>query len=243
MLAFEVFGVYLGEKLMKQDSMADLENLENVLGYKFLSPKLLEQALTHSSVTQDVHRNYERLEFLGDRILGVTVADMLCKTFVNESEGALAQRFVCLVCKDTVADIMRELGVFKYIITANEGVNTKASVLCDVGEALIAAIYLDSGNMETAREFVRRHWRAHIDKKSRPKKDYKTMLQEKAAELKLSPPQYVMLKKNGPEHEPVFVVKVFVGEMYEAVGSSGTIRHAEQDAAAEMLKQLGVRND
>lgn len=216
------------------------DDLEIRLGYTFLNKKLLEQALTHSSVTSDIHRNYERLEFLGDRILGVTIADMLCQTFKNEPEGALAQRFVCLVCKDMVAEIMDGLDVEDYIKTATSGIKHNANVLCDVGEALIAAIYLDSGDMETARNFVKRHWTAHIDKKSRPKKDYKTMLQEKTAALKLPAPVYRMLKKTGPEHEPLFSVQVKVGDTYEAVGSSGTIRHAEQDAAEKMLIEMGV---
>lgn len=240
MLAIKEFAVYFCEKQNRQENMENLEKLETALGYHFSDKKLIEQALTHSSVTSDIHQNYERLEFLGDRILGVTIADMLCQTFKNEPEGALAQRFVCLVCKDTVAEIVKALGVAEYVKAANPGVNTKASVLCDVGEALIAAIYLDSGDIETARDFVRRHWSAHIDKKSHPRKDYKTLLQEKAAARKLPSPQYIMLKKTGPEHEPVFWVRVVIGDMYEAAGSSGTIRHAEQEAAAEMLKNLGV---
>ncbi|MBO5441787.1 MAG: ribonuclease III [Alphaproteobacteria bacterium] len=218
----------------------DTKDLEERLGYQFSNKKLLEQALTHSSMTTDIHRNYERLEFLGDRILGVTIADMLCNTFKNEPEGALAQRFVCLVCKDMVAEIMKGLGVSDFIKTVNPSVKYKATVLCDVGEALIAAIYLDSGAIETAQDFVKRHWTAHIDKKSRPKKDYKTMLQEKTAAKKLPAPLYRMLKKTGPEHEPVFSVQVTVGDKFEAVGSSGTIRHAEQDAAEKMLIEMGV---
>ena len=99
-----------------------MQELEEKIGYTFKTPKLLQQALTHSSFTPDIHKNYERLEFLGDRILGVTVADMLCRAFANEPEGSLSQRFVCLVCKETVAEIVRGLGADKYIIARDMSV-------------------------------------------------------------------------------------------------------------------------
>jgi len=220
-----------------------MQNLEQHLGYTFKDKKLLEQALTHSSVTADIHRNYERLEFLGDRILGLTIADMLCSTFKNEPEGSLAQRFVGLVCKETVAEIARALGVPAYIKAANEDVCTKDNVLCDVGEALIAAIYLDSGEMNKARDFVRRNWQSHIDKKSQPKKDYKTLLQEKAAVLKLSAPVYEVISKTGLEHAPIFMVEVALGDKLKAIGNGTSKKHAEQEAAAAMLAELGAEHE
>lgn len=216
-----------------------MNELEQHIGYTFQNKKLLEQALTHSSVTADIHRNYERLEFLGDRILGLTIADILCQTFVNEPEGSLAQRFVNLVCKETVAEVVRELDIPRYILAANTDVCTKDNVLCDVGEALIAAIYLDSGNMKYARDFVRRFWQPHIDKKSQPKKDYKTLLQEKAALLKMPAPVYEVLDKSGLDHAPIFVVQVCLGSSC-AKGKGSSKKQAEQEAAAVMLKTLGV---
>lgn len=219
-----------------------MKTLETKLGYTFNNKKLLAQALTHSSLTADIHQNYERLEFLGDRILGLTVADMLCHTFSDEPEGNLAQRFVVLVCKEMVADIMRELDIPNFINAANADVQTKDNVLCDVGEALIAAIYLDSNSLETAMGFVRRLWQPHIDKKSQPKKDYKTMLQEKAAVLKLPAPVYVVIAKSGLEHEPTFMVEVNLGPNYTAQGQGTSKKHAEQEAAAVMLNKLGQTN-
>jgi len=219
-----------------------MNRLEQKLGYTFNNPKLLTQALTHSSLTADIHKNYERLEFLGDRILGLTVADMLCHTFKDEPEGSLAQRFVVLVCKEMVADIMRELDVLKYINAANADVRTKDNVLCDVGEAIIAAIYLDSNSLQTAMDFVRRLWQPHIDKKSQPKKDYKTMLQERAAILKLPAPVYEVIAKSGLEHEPIFMVQVSLGADYVSHGQGSSKKHAEQEAAAAMLNKLGQPN-
>lgn len=215
-----------------------MRDLEKRLGYTFRNRLLLTQALTHSSMTRDIHQNYERLEFLGDRILGVTIADMLCKTFVDESEGDLAQRFVRLVCKETVASVMRALEVPNFIAAANSDVCQTDNVLCDVGEAIIAAIYLDSGDMDTARAFVRRHWLKEIELGVHPKKDYKTLLQEQAAARKLPTPNYLLIEKTGPEHAPTFLVEVHLGDDYCTSGQGKSKKQAEAEAAKKMLRQL-----
>lgn len=214
-----------------------MQDLQEKLGYTFKNPQYLEQALTHSSYTSDIHRNYERLEFLGDRILGVTIADTLCKTFPNEPEGSLAQRFIGLVCKYAVAEVMQELGVPKYVIAGAPDVRRRVNVLCDIGEAIIAAIYLDS-DMETAQEFVRRHWAHLIDRKSLPRKDYKTALQEKTSALKLKMPVYKLISQKGPAHAPEFWVSVSIGTQYSTEGYGKTKKKAEQEAAAKMLEML-----
>lgn len=215
-----------------------MQDLQEKLGYIFKNPKYLEQALTHSSQTSDIHRNYERLEFLGDRILGVTIADVLCKTFPNEPEGSLAQRFIGLVCKYAVADVMKGLDVPQYVIAGAPDVRKRVNVLCDIGEAIIAAIYLDSGDMTVAQDFVRRHWAHLIDRKSLPRKDYKTALQERASVLKLDMPVYEMLYQKGPAHAPEFLMKVSIGEHYSAEGNGANKKKAEQEAAAKMLEIL-----
>ena len=220
-----------------------IKKIEEKLGYTFHNPKLLRQALTHASFTADIHENYERLEFLGDRILGVTIAEMLCCAFPNEPEGNLSQRFVGLVCKDAVAEVVRELGVERAIVAANVDVRDSLNVLCDVGEALIAAIYLDSGDMTVAQDFIRKHWTALIDRKSRPHKDFKTKLQEEAHHFNLNPPLYRMLKKTGSEHEPLFQVEVAFDNGQSAVGTGKSKKLAEQEAAHKMLKILGVADD
>lgn len=218
-----------------------MQDLQEKLGYTFKNPKYLEQALTHASETSDIHRNYERLEFLGDRILGVTIADTLCKTFPNEPEGSLAQRFIRLVCKYAVAEVVKKLDVPQYIIAGDSDVRKRVKVLCDIGEAIIAAIYLDSGDMETAQKFVRRHWAYLIDSKSLPRKDYKTALQEKASALKLDMPVYKLISQKGPAHAPEFWVSVSIGTQYSAEGYGKSKKKAEQEAAARMLEELESR--
>ncbi len=219
-----------------------MPELEEKIGYHFKNPHFLEQALTHASATSDIHRNYERLEFLGDRILGVTVADMLCRMFADEAEGALAQRFVGLVCKETVAEVVRALTMDKFIISLDPHVHSSENVLCDIGEALIAAIYLDSGSMAEAQAFIRRCWTPLIDRKSRPHKDAKTLLQEVASRKKLPAPVYRMLKKTGSEHAPQFRVAVEVGADISAEGTGRNIKMAEQNAAESALKILEAGN-
>ena len=219
-----------------------MKELQQRLGYIFHNADWLKQALTHSSLTSDIHKNYERLEFLGDRILGVTVADMLCQTFINEAEGELAQRFVHLVCKETVAEVMRNLKVTDYIEAANPEVCDKDNVLCDVGEAIIAAIYYDSGDMNEAQKFIRAHWKALIDRKSQPVKDYKTSLQELTAKLSFPMPEYILIDKKGPEHAPTFTVSVKIGKLFKSQGTGSNKKHAEQDAAAKMIEILEQNN-
>ncbi len=219
-----------------------MQNLEQKLGYTFKNKNLLQQALTHTSFTPDIHFNYERLEFLGDRILGVTIADMLFHTFKDEEEGKLAQRFVQLVCKHSVAVVMRTLGISPYIVTANDELKTQEGILCDVGEALIAAIYLDSGSMETASDFVRRNWAPYVDGRSSAHKDNKTFLQEYAAEKNLPAPVYKMLDKIGPQHAPEFLIRVTLTPELHAQGRGKSKKQAEQEAAAQMLRDMGVEH-
>lgn len=220
-----------------------MQNLETKIGYSFRNPKLLQQALTHSSYTSDIHSNYERLEFLGDRILGVTIAEMLCTAFPNDPEGNLSQRFVTLVCKETVAEVSSDIGLNKYIITVNPEIKDSINVLCDVGEALIASIYLDSKNMSTAQDFIKRYWTPLIDKKSKPHKDFKSLLQERTASLKLDFPHYEVIQKTGPEHDPEFIVKVSLNNGTEAIGKGKNKKQAEQNSAQKMLTMLGIKND
>ncbi len=218
-----------------------MNKLQQTLGYTFKAPHLLKQALTHSSFTSDIHKNYERLEFLGDRILGVTIADMLCQTFMDEPEGSLARRFTHLVCKETVAEVALKLGLDKHIITANPEIRTQINVLCDVGEAIIASIYLDSKNMLTAQEFIKKHWQPLLNANTEPIKDYKSMLQEYSLGLKLSLPRYELVEKTGLEHSPTFVVKAIVNT-YQANGTGKNKKQAEQNAAENLLKIMGATN-
>lgn len=137
---------------------------------------------------------------------------------------------------------MRDLGVDKYIIAGAADVCRGSGVLCDVGEAIIAAIYMDSGCMETAQDFIRRNWGNLIDRSSHARKDYKTFLQEKAAQMKLPTPMYRLLKQEGPAHAPNFVVCVMFGDKHYTEGAGASKKKAEQQAAAKMIQELGIED-
>lgn len=214
-----------------------LEDLQNILKYHFKNPQLLRQALTHSSHTTDVAQNYERLEFLGDRVLGLSIAALLYKIFPNEPEGNLSQRFVGLVCKETVAQMAQTLHLDRYMIVANEDIRSNENVLCDVCEAVIGAIFIDAGD-EEAISFVDTHWKELIDKNVEPPKDSKTKLQEVAHSKGFPLPEYVVLSREGSEHEPIFHIAVKIGKLPPAVGTGRNKKLAQQAAASQMLERL-----
>ena len=215
-----------------------MEELQKILQYQFHNPKLLQQALTHSSVTGNEHRNYERLEFLGDRVLGMTMAHLLYNMFPRDREGALAQRHVKLVRAETVAEVVKRLKIDEYIIAKDKETTQSINVLCDVGEAIIGAIYIDS-NIEQAIAFVERNWRQMIDTaESGSEKDYKTQLQEKFHALKLPVPVYDVVAKEGTEHEPMFTIKVALNEEVFALGYGKNKKAAEQQAARNLLTKM-----
>ena len=214
-----------------------MDELQRILGYRFRNLRLLEQALTHSSVTGNEHRNYERLEFLGDRVLGMTMAHLLYKMFPDDREGVLAQRHVKLVCADMVAKVVRRLGITAYIKVKEQDTLKSVHVLCDIGEAIIGAIYIDS-NIENAIDFVERNWCDMIDRQTGSIKDFKSRLQEKFHSMKLASPVYEIVEKSGSEHEPMFTVKVAKDDHFFAVGMGKNKKLAEQDAAEKLLKMM-----
>lgn len=214
-----------------------MEELQDILQYKFNNERLLKQALTHSSVTGNEHRNYERLEFLGDRVLGMTMAHLLYKMFPHDREGVLAQRHVKLVCAEMVAEVARQLHLDHYIVTKEKETAQSVNVLCDALEAVIGAIYIDS-NIEAAIAFVERHWRHMIDVDMGAQKDYKTRLQEKFHSMRLASPVYEVVEKSGTEHLPVWRVKVAFNDEKYAFGEGQNKKTAEQQAAAKLLEIL-----
>ncbi len=217
--------------------MKNSEDLENILKYNFRNKELLHKALTHSSVNPHADHNYERLEFLGDRVLGVSIASLLYRLFPHEPEGNLSQRFTGLVCKETVAQVGRMLNLGKFMFVANEDIRKNENVLCDVCEAVIGAIYIDAG-VEEAINFVNNHWRELIDRNVAPPKDSKTRLQEIAHVKNLEQPVYRLKKRSGSEHEPIFEIVVNLGDKYEVVGFGRNKKAAEFDAASKMLEQI-----
>jgi len=218
-----------------------MEILEKKIGYVFKNKHLLQQALTHSSLTGDVQKNYERLEFLGDRVLGVSMAHLLYFTFKKEPEGFLSPRFVSLVRKETVAEVARELNLNQFIKANPIELSNNENVLCDVMEAVIGAVCLDGG-FETAINFVDRHFKKHIERNAAPERDYKTALQELAHRMKAQVPVYEVIKKEGCEHEPVFYVKCSIEGQGTSIGEGKSKKLAEQAAAATLLEILEGRH-
>lgn len=215
-----------------------MTQLEDILQYHFNNPRLLIQALTHSSVTRNERKNYERLEFLGDRVLGMTMAHLLFKMFPKDREGQLSQRHVKLVCADAVAEVAKKLKLEDYIITKDKDSVKSVNVLCDVGEAVIGAIYIDS-DIENAIAFVERNWKDLIDQSDGgAQKDFKTSLQEKFHALHLNSPVYEVVAKEGTEHEPIFKVRIALNSEVYAYGQGKNKKAAEQQAAHNLLELM-----
>ncbi|MDA0785326.1 MAG: ribonuclease III [Proteobacteria bacterium] len=217
---------------------SDLAALERTLGHVFANRALLKRALTHASL--DSILSYERLEFLGDRVLGLVVAQMLLDRFPDEAEGEIGRRFSALVNAGSLSQVGASLGLSEHIL-AGPGV-TNETIIADVVEALIAAIYRDGG-FTVADQFVRRIWGPMIETVARPPRDPKTALQEWAQAGGRGLPSYHELAREGQDHAPLFTVEVRI-EGVEPVQSVGpSKRAAERDAAAIMLQRLGIDHD
>lgn len=230
---------------MKKD--APLADLEAKLGYRFKNRELLETALTHKSalVGRD-HRDdatYQRLEFLGDRVLAITIADMLYENFPGADEGELARRLTGLVRNETCADVASDLLLGLHIRMGEgeiqAGGRKKAAILGDVCEAVIAAIFKDGGIVE-AGDFIKRNWSERMMSWSKPLRDPKTTLQEWAHKKSLNTPSYRELSREGPDHALSFVVEVTVDGLEAEKGQGKSKRDAQQKAASAMLVREGV---
>ena len=201
----------------------------------FRNQELLKQALTLSHHGKSAP--YERLEFLGDRVLGLIIADMLYHTFDKEKEGELARRFTGLVREETLAQIAVQLNLGDMMITKEHELRANRSVLSDVCEAVLGALYLDSG-LEAVRSFMEPIWTPllHMDKKA--PKDAKSALQEWAQQHGHKLPVYTLIDKTGEEHAPKFIMQVDVEGLGQAIGEGTNKKTAEQTAASNLLKQV-----
>lgn len=215
-----------------------LSNLCDILGYRFTQLEILREALTHPGAGPRKGRNYQRLEFLGDRVLGLVVADLLIARFPDDDEGALSRRLVALVRAETLAEIAAEIGLGAFLVLAAGedamGARENPSLLADACEAVIGALYLDGG-LAAAAAFIEARWGARLDV-AVPPRDAKTLLQEWAQGRGLALPKYRTLDRAGPDHAPVFQVEVTVVGMPPAVGAGASKQAAEQAAAAMMLE-------
>jgi ribonuclease-3 len=220
-------------------------DLETRLGYTFRRRALLTEALTHSSARsrRDCALDNERLEFLGDRVLGLCVARLLLEHFPDAREGDLARRFNRLVRMETCAAVARELQLGPDLILdageAGAGGRRKDSILADACEAVLGAIFLDGG-FEPAQAFVERFWTDRLKTVPAAPVDAKTALQEWAQARKLSLPSYRVVGCEGPDHAPEFEAEVQISGLPPARGQGASKRVAEQAAAAAMLKREGV---
>jgi ribonuclease III len=222
--------------------VAPIESLARFLGHRFQRPELLRQALTHASTARDRqgrHRSNERLEFLGDRVLGLVVADFLLERFPDEDEGELARRHAGLVRRETLARVAGSIGIGDHIVMSRgeeeAGGRGNPGLLADSLEAAIAALYLDGG-LAPAAEFIRRHWWNLIEEDVEPPKDGKTTLQEWAQGRGLDLPSYREVDRSGPAHAPTFMVQVSVEGVGEAAAPGPSKRAAEQAAADALLE-------
>ncbi|WP_041794086.1 ribonuclease III [Pararhodospirillum photometricum] len=222
-----------------KNTTADLASLQNVLGHRFTDVTLLDRALTHRS--REGRPSYERLEFLGDRVLSLVVADLLYTRFPNEDEGALARRHAHLVRQDTVARVASALGLGERMRVARGeadlGAQSNPSLLCDVCEAVLGALYRDGG-MEQARRVISQWWSPLVEEDPTPPRDAKTALQEWAQGRGLPLPAYDEESREGPAHKPVFTVRVSVQGHGAEAASGPSKRIAEQAAARCLLERL-----
>ena len=221
-----------------------LQQLTALLGHEFRDTALLRCALTHASATRGPGGNlisYERLEFLGDRVLGLIIAKLVFQRFPDEREGDLARRLAALVRKDTLAEVAAALDLGRLIDFGpgeQEGGGAEnPSVLADACEAVIGALYLDGG-LTAAERFVLPYWTPYLESEDRPPQDAKTALQEWAQGRALPLPVYEELAREGPPHEPLFTVEVRVEGYDPAVAQGRSKRIAEQAAAETLLAQL-----
>ncbi len=232
---------------MAAEKQRQRDRLLKALGHDFTQTELLEEALTHPSATtrksagRGEGRDYERLEFLGDRVLGLVIADHLLKTFPEADAGRLARRFNELVRQETLAEVANRIdlgGHMRFAKAEREaGGGAKPALLANACEAVIGALFLDGG-IEAAAAFVHRYWDALAEELTTAPKDAKTRLQELAHARGLTPPAYREVGREGPPHEPVFTIEVAVEGIGTADGRGSAKRAAEQEAAAALLGQI-----
>ena len=220
--------------------------LEERIGHRFSDPKLLDHALTHVSAVASGRKrteSYQRLEFLGDHVLGLVISDLLFRSFPKADEGELSRRLADLVRKEACAEAAVAMDLAQHIRVGGgkvpAGGRAHSAMLADVCEALIGATFLDGG-YDAAAQLIERYWRERMFEPHRPLRDPKTMLQEWAQGRGLPPPAYREMERRGPDHKPEFRVAVELPGIAATEGMGASKRDAEQAAAAAMLTREGV---
>jgi ribonuclease III len=222
------------------------KELETKLGHRFKDVAMLERALTHASVRggKTERSDNERLEFIGDRVLGLAIAEILNKQYPDASEGELARRYNRLVRGEACAKVSRAIGLGAHLILseseADSGGREKTTILADAAEALLGAVFLDGG-FEKARTVVRKLWQDQSEPVPEVAVDAKSALQEWAQGQGLALPKYIVVSRKGPDHAPHFTAEVTISGRGPAQGEGASKRIAEQEAATALLSREGVR--
>ncbi|WP_333830072.1 ribonuclease III [Pararhodobacter sp.] len=223
---------------------AELLAFAERLGHRFTRPELLARALTHSSIASKTRPDNQRLEFLGDRVLGLVMADTLLKADRGATEGQLAPRYNALVRKETCADIARDIGLGDVLRLGRSemltGGRRKDTLLGDAMEAVLAAVYLDGG-LDAARSVILNHWADRLGSDELDARDPKTALQEFVQARGEAPPAYLEINREGPPHAPIFTIEVRLADGMAGSATAGSKRQAEQAAARALLEQLEVK--
>ena len=222
------------------------KEISKLLDYQFKNNRLLEEALTHSSARKSSKLNNERLEFLGDRVLGLVIAEELLRKNPNSTEGEIATYYNSLVKKETCAFIAKEIGL-ENLLTLGKSVKRtndrqKDKILGNAIEALIGAIFLDAG-FEISKQLVLKVWRKQIDIVRDIEAHAKTALQELLQSKGQEPPTYKQISRTGPDHDPDFCVEVVLGSGLNAIGNGSTKRMAETKAAEQVLEKIKNINE
>jgi ribonuclease-3 len=229
---------------MNKRVKVELSDLEARLGYRFRDPDLPALALTHLSAQVEGGRSYQRLEFLGDRVLGVVVAEHLYRTFPRASEGELSMRLAKLVRRETCAEIAAQWDVGPHVVLglgeARGGGRRKLAILSDVCESLIGAVHVDGG-FEAARDLILRSWGGRLTADAEPARDAKTAVQEWAQARALPAPRYEEVSRSGPAHAPHFVMQVLLDGYEPETGEASSKRAAEQAAAQAFLDRWSAK--
>ncbi len=219
-------------------ALIDLPTLEKRLGYEFSNKNYAKLALTHASF-QRRNSTFQRLEFLGDRVLGLAMAHFLYVTFQKEPEGDLAKRLAYLVSKDACNQVSVSLGLEEFLLKSHDKQSANSAILADAVEALLGAIYLDS-DLKTCQDIIQNLWHDLLTQPHSLPRDAKSTLQEWVQKKGLDVPTYSLLERKGPDHSPFFTVLVTLPTGEEATGQGHSRRQGEQNAAENLLTILGL---
>ncbi len=217
-----------------------INDLEKILDYNFKDKNLLHKALTHKSFSNSV--NNEKLEFLGDRVLGLIISKELIEKYPDEKEGIIDKKYANLVNKKTCAEIAKKINIKKFIYLGSSHKILERSadrILSDCLEAIVGSIYLDGG-FKSSEKFILKFWASYIDNSIITLVDSKTKLQEYSLKKFKKLPKYIFFKKSGPQHKPLFKTEVEIPQSKKIIGIGTSKKNAQQNAAAKLIKILKI---